>query len=172
MLPSSIFFDVTDWAATLLEGSVGGIVGALGAFGSAVWVVKRQARADRALAREERIQQNAATAVAVLMELIDKLENRYTDEATPVELGETLLKSISDSQTRIIPFLPLLPADIKHNLMKAIQDKEYSILELRSGLAGKDPADVTSRIKSMLDEWYEQLRKSTVDIIEQVLGKD
>jgi hypothetical protein len=37
---------VTDWGQTLLDGSAGGVVGALGAFWSAVWVVKRQARAD------------------------------------------------------------------------------------------------------------------------------
>lgn len=160
---------MTDWVANLLEGSVGATIGALGAFGSAAFLVKRQARADRALAREERKQQNAATAVAVLMGLIDKIENTYNGDPAPADLAKTLRESISDSQTRIVPILPLLPDNIKYNLMKAITDKEHSIRELRRGLTGKDPADVELRIQTILDEWYEQLKTSTKDIIERVL---
>jgi hypothetical protein len=52
-----------NWLTVVFDGSAGAVIGTLGAFGAALLVVKRQSRADRALARGER---RRATCIELL----------------------------------------------------------------------------------------------------------
>jgi hypothetical protein len=65
----------TDWWPVLLDGSLGAAIGTFGAFGAALYVVKRQSKADRALAREERRTAAVTALLSISYDAMRELDN-------------------------------------------------------------------------------------------------
>jgi hypothetical protein len=156
-----------NWLTVVFDGSAGAVIGTLGAFGAALLVVKRQSRADRALARGER---RRATCIELLRAARDFKRdiNTMPNLAEDIKAFELRVQAIEDGLWANEPYAKELGGPVAaafEDLYNAV-DIWDDMLVMRGG-AEQDyfdaGIDITSALGQLLVSLQDYLASTYAD---------